>query len=71
MNTLLGAFICSGRTKGSGFKLTKSMFISDKKEQFSDMWLVGHWNMLSRKDVDAPFLEVFKTRLDGSLKKPV
>lgn len=71
MNTLFGVFICSDRTRGEGFKLTKGRFRLENKEQFSTLWLVRYWSMLSRKAMDAPYLAVFKTRLDGALSNLV
>lgn len=68
---VFGVFICNDRTRVSGFKQTKGTFGLDNKEQFSTVWLGRHWNMLSRKAVDAPFLEVLKTRLDQALNKLV
>ncbi|KFP01185.1 hypothetical protein N300_01062, partial [Calypte anna] len=34
---------------------------------FFTMRVVRHWNRLPREAVAAPFLEMFKARLDGAL----
>jgi len=34
-------------------------------------WSARYWNRLPREAVDAPSLEVFKTRLDGALSNLV
>ena len=62
---------CSERTRGNGFKLKGGRFRSDVTEQFFTVRVVRHWNRLPREAVDAPFLEVFKARLDGALSNLV
>ena len=44
----------------------KSRFRPDIRKKFFTVRVVGHWNRLSRDVVDAPPLEAFKARLDGS-----
>jgi len=39
----------------------------DIRKKFFTMSVVKHCNRLPREVVDAPFLETFKTRLDGAL----
>ena len=63
-----GIFIreCSASIRGNDFKLKEGKFRLDIRKKFFTMKVVRHWNRLPRED-DAPFLNVFKARLDGAL----
>jgi len=49
----------------------KSRFRLDIRKKFFTMRVVKHWNRLPRDIVEAPSLETFKARLDGTLSNLV
>lgn len=53
-----GTRVCTGRTKGHGFRLKESRF---------KLRVARLWNGLLREVVDALSLDVFKDSLDGAL----
>ncbi|KFR11561.1 hypothetical protein N306_13884, partial [Opisthocomus hoazin] len=55
----------------NGSKLKEGRFRLVIRKKFFTMRVVRHWNRLPRAAVDAPFLEVFKARLDGALSNLV
>ncbi|KFP50550.1 hypothetical protein N323_03853, partial [Cathartes aura] len=57
---------CSDRTRIKSFKLKEGRFRLDRRKK-TPMRAVKRWNRLPREVVDAPFLEIFKVRLDGAL----
>jgi len=62
---------CSDRKKGNSFKLKEGRLRLDIRKKFFTQRLARHWNRFPRETVDAPFLEVFKARLDGALSNLV
>ena len=59
--------IDNSRTRRNGFKLREGRFRLDVRGKIFAMSVVRIWTRLPRGVVDAPSLEVFKTRLDGAL----
>ncbi|KFQ03608.1 hypothetical protein N330_12230, partial [Leptosomus discolor] len=51
--------------------LKEGRFRLDIKKKFFTVRVVRHWKMLPREAVAAPFLAVFKARLDGALSNLV
>jgi len=62
---------CCDRTRSNGFKQREGRFRLDASKKFFTMRVVKHWNWLPRAAVEAPSLEIFKTRLEGSLSSLV
>ena len=56
----------NSRTRGNGFKLKEGRFRLDVSGS-SLQKVMRCWNGLPREVVDAPSLEMFKARLDGTL----
>jgi len=63
--------MCSHTTRGNSSKLKEGRFRLDIRKKFFTMRVVKYLNRLPREIVDAPSLEVFKTRLDGALRNLV
>ena len=58
---------CRDRTRGNGFELKEGRFQLDIRKKFFTLRVVKPWHSVPREDVDAPSLEGFKARLDGTL----
>ena len=59
---------CSDSMRGNSFKLGEDRLKLDITKKFFSVRVMKHWNRLPRKVVNAPFLQVFKARLDGTLR---
>ena len=59
------------RTRSNGFNFKKGRFRLDIRKKFFALKVVRHWHRLPREAVDAPSLEVLKTRLDETLSNLV
>ncbi|KFU87450.1 hypothetical protein M959_04502, partial [Chaetura pelagica] len=55
----------------NGSKLEDGRFRLDIRRKFFSVRVVGHRNRFPEEAVEAPSLEVFKTRLDGALSNLV
>jgi len=58
---------CSNRARNNSYKLKESGYRLNIRKKFFTTRMVRHWNRLPRETVNAPSLEVFKARLDGTL----
>ena len=66
-----GLFRRAGSDRRNGFKLEEGRFRLDIRKKFFTVRVVRHWNRLPSEVVDAPSLEAFKARLDGSVSNLV
>ncbi|PKU49553.1 hypothetical protein llap_106 [Limosa lapponica baueri] len=68
-----GSFMkdCIESRRGNSFKLKVGRYRSDVRKKFFTVRVVRLWNRLPKEVLDAPSLEVFKTRLDLALSNLV
>ena len=57
--------------RGNGFKLEESRIRLDVMKKLFPVRVVRYWNRLPSEVVNAPSLEVFEARLDGTLSNLV
>jgi len=62
---------CCNRTRSNGCKPREGRFRLDIRKKFFTVRVVKHWNRLPAEAVEAPYLETFKARLDGTLSNLV
>ena len=62
---------CSDWMRENCFKLEEGSFRVDSRKKFLTVRVVRHRNRSPRKVVDAPSLQAFKARLDGTLSNMV
>ncbi|KFR09458.1 hypothetical protein N306_02439, partial [Opisthocomus hoazin] len=55
----------------NGCKPREGRFRLDIRKKFFTVRVVKHWNRLPAEAVEAPYLETFKARLDGTLSNLV
>ncbi|KGL73727.1 hypothetical protein N309_05026, partial [Tinamus guttatus] len=63
----LFSLVATDRTRGNGHKRKHQKFHRNLRKNFLAVRVTEHWNRLPREVVEAPSLEIFKTRLDAVL----
>ena len=62
----LFSVVCSNRTRNSGLKFEHRKFHTNMQKNFHLVRVMEHWNRMPR-DVESPFMRIFKTWLDAYL----